>query len=87
MLASWERWEFASHALGMPDEKSGCTRGKHTGRLDDAVAAMNQKNGFAAMVGRGLGHSPRSMSQSSVPTAAGSPASQLACQAAQGLSS
>lgn len=56
----------------MPGGKSRCTRGKHIGCLDDAVPAMNQKNGFAAMAGRGLGHSPESMSLSSVPTAASS---------------
>lgn len=67
----------------MPGEKSGYARGKHIQCLDDAVPTMNQKNGFAAMAGRGLGHSPECMSQSSLPTAAGSPASQLACRAAQ----
>lgn len=44
---------------------------------------MNQKKGFAAMAGCGLGHSPKCMNQSSLPTAVGSPASQLACHAAQ----
>lgn len=56
--------------------------GENIWRLD-AVPAMNQKNGFAAMAGRGLGHSPKYMSWVSLPTAASSPASQLACRAAQ----
>lgn len=67
----------------MSGERSGCTRGKHIQCLDDAVLAMNQKNGFAAVAGRGLGHSSKCRSRSSLPTAAGSSASQLACHAVQ----
>ena len=59
----WGRWEFASHPLGMPGGKGGCAWGKHIWCLDDAIPAMNQKNSFAAMTGRGLGHSPKCMSQ------------------------
>lgn len=59
---TWGRWEFASHPLGMPGGKGGCAGGKHIRCLDDAIPAMNQKNSFAAMTGRGLGHSPKCMS-------------------------
>jgi len=57
--AKWGRWEFASHPLGMPGGKGGCAGGKHIRCLDDAIPAMNQKNSFAAMTGRGLGLSPK----------------------------
>lgn len=81
----WGRWEFASHALGMPGGKGGCAGGKHIRCLDNAIPAMNQKNSFAAMTGRGLGHSPKCMSREKPSTAAGSPASQLVRCAAQRL--